>query len=73
MAVNDDLHVLMALGYFDLVMPTAQGRLAAEMAHLPPNRTSVKFYAAGHSQTGGPATALLAEDIRAFIRKAIGR
>jgi hypothetical protein len=73
MALNDDLHVLNVTGYFDLVMPTAQARLAAEMAGLPRGRTSVRFYKSGHMQTGDSVTAQVADDIRAFIQRSSQR
>lgn len=68
MAVNDDLRALIAVNYFDMVMPTAQARLAVELAKLPEDRTSVNFYLDGHSSTGGAAATKLAQDMRAFIR-----
>jgi len=73
MVQNDDLHVLNVSGYFDLVMPSGQARLAAEMARLPAGRTTVKAYRTGHMETGGEVTAQVAEDMRAFIQKASER
>jgi carboxypeptidase C (cathepsin A) len=73
MVLNDDLRVLNVAGYFDLVMPTAQARLAAEMAGLPAARTSVNFYKSGHMQVGDAATAKVADDVRDFIRRSSQR
>lgn len=68
---NDRLHAMIATGYYDMVMPLAQARHAAETAELPQARTILRAYESGHHPYLDKA-ALVASDLRQFVRTATG-
>lgn len=67
---NDDLYVMVATGYYDLIMSPAQARYATERAGIPKNRLILEPFEAGHEPYVDKAGVRLLNDIREMIRKA---
>jgi hypothetical protein len=68
---NDRLYAMIATGYYDLLMPPAQARFAAQKAGIPKERLIIEPFEAGHEPyVDAAVTKQLANDIRAMIRKA---
>ena len=67
---NDKFHVMVATGYYDLLMSPAGARYATDRAGMPEDRLILKAYEAGHEPYVDDTTAILANDIRDMIRKA---
>lgn len=70
MTRNDRLHVMVATGYFDLLMTPAAARFATSKARMPQDRLVLKAYEAGHEPYVEGVRAQLSRDIRELIRKA---
>jgi carboxypeptidase C (cathepsin A) len=71
MSRNDRLYAMIATGYYDLLMPPAQARFAAQKAGIPKERLVIEPFEAGHEPyVDAAVTKQLANDIRAMIRKA---
>ena len=66
------IHVptMVATGYYDLLAPPVQAKLATERAGIPKDRLVLEPFEAGHEPYAGAQVAQLANDIRAMIRKA---
>lgn len=68
---NDRMHLMVASGYYDLVVPAAMGRYATALAGIPTDRLVVKEYAGGHEPYFDAGNRhVFVEDVREFIRKA---
>lgn len=67
---NDRLHVMVATGYYDLIMTPAAARYATAKARMPQDRLVLKAYEAGHEPYVGEVRSQLSRDIREMVRRA---
>lgn len=68
---NDNLHVLIGCGYYDLLTSPAQARYVVESTGMPKDRAIVRGYVGGHEPYVDRATRVqLLDDIRTTILKA---
>lgn len=65
---NDRMYLMVATGYFDLLMTPALADYATSFARIPRERLVIKRYASGH-QPYFDSTAF-ADDVRAFVKLA---
>lgn len=65
---NDRMYLMVATGYFDLLMTPALADYATSVAHIPPERLVLKSYASGHLPYFDSTA--FADDVSAFIKRA---
>ncbi|MDO8901641.1 MAG: peptidase S10 [Phenylobacterium sp.] len=68
---NPSLRLFVAAGHYDLVTTVGAAEYALSQVDLPANRVTLKAYPSGHMPyLGAESARTLAEDVRAFIRRA---
>ena len=65
---NDRMYLMVATGYYDLLMTPALADYAASVARIPAERLVIKRYASGHVPYFDSTA--FADDVRAFIKLA---
>jgi carboxypeptidase C (cathepsin A) len=65
---NDRMYLMVATGYFDLLMTPALADYATSLAHIPRERLMIKRYASGHLPYIDSTA--FADDVRAFVKLA---
>jgi len=65
---NPALRLFVAAGYYDLATPPGAAEYVLAHSAIPASATSLHYYESGHMPYMGPSRALLARDLRAFIR-----
>ena len=65
---NDRMYLMVATGYFDLLMTPALADYATSFAHIPAERLVLKRYASGHLPYFDSTA--FADDVRAFVKLA---
>lgn len=67
---NEDMRVLVASGYYDLVTTAAGAAQSLEDANIPADRLTVKNYESGHMLYLGDTAEAFSNDVRALILSA---
>jgi carboxypeptidase C (cathepsin A) len=67
---NENLHLMIGTGYYDLLFAPAQAQFVADHTAFPKERLILRAYESGHELYLGEANTKLANDLRDFIRKA---
>ncbi|NIJ15922.1 S10 family peptidase [Sphingobium vermicomposti] len=69
---NPALRLFVAAGLYDLATPPGAAEYVLAHSGIPAEATSLHHYESGHMPYMGPSRALIARDLRAFIRASSG-